>query len=682
MTFLYPSMLWAMAAVALPWLIHLFNLRRRQKVYFSRLAFLQEIDTRTKNMRRLQEILLLLSRMLFVACLVVAFAQPVLLREGAAVAAEQNNTTYSLYIDNSYSMQQPAPNGIALLGQAKQYADEWARALPAEARFQLLSGAFESNEARLMGKSEVSSALALLDYSLYRRRLSDVLSRQERLVARHNTAARANLMLFSDFQENIANTLLEYPFKSDYQYHFIQLKAQEQLPNVSIDSVWLASPFVRTDASNKLFFRLKNHGKQPVRELAVQLFLQNEAVAGSSVQIEPQSSQTFSMEFNAAAKGWQQAHLHIEDHPISFDNDYYFSYNASRHIRLLFLHEDKQTNTYVESAYRTEPTIEWQARRIGQLELSDVEAADLIVLEIGANTLEGEPLAWLQAFVRNGGSLCLLPTSDAKKPPAYINTWGVEAESFVGAPTDSSLVIQVQSLQHPFFEGVFEKYNFNVLMPYARPLWVLRRGEDILSLRNGLPFLMRYRQGAGKVYVFASPLSPSYTNVVKHGIFVPTLLRMAQFAPAQAAIMAFRSNVRNLLLPLQAYNKQEYPFVLRRNEQEWLVGAQKLGSRYRLELPTEAMQPGFYTLLSGTDTIAVLAFNTPAEESELTCLPSMQLQALADSLPNVHYYSGTDNRAAIQAYRSTFLALPLWKYFVGAALLFLLLETLIIRLWK
>ena len=77
MTFLYPSFLWALTALSIPIIIHLFNFRRTTKVFFSNTRFLRQIKEVTTAKRKLKHYLILASRLLFLLFLVLAFAQPV-----------------------------------------------------------------------------------------------------------------------------------------------------------------------------------------------------------------------------------------------------------------------------------------------------------------------------------------------------------------------------------------------------------------------------------------------------------------------------------------------------------------------------------------------------------------------------------------------------------------------------
>ena len=55
MQFLYPAFLFALVTLAIPVIIHLFNFRRYQKVYFSNVQFLKEVQEQQASRRNLKE---------------------------------------------------------------------------------------------------------------------------------------------------------------------------------------------------------------------------------------------------------------------------------------------------------------------------------------------------------------------------------------------------------------------------------------------------------------------------------------------------------------------------------------------------------------------------------------------------------------------------------------------------
>ncbi|MBT8220109.1 MAG: BatA domain-containing protein, partial [Bacteroidia bacterium] len=76
MQFLYPSFLWALLLLAVPIIIHLFHFRRFKKVLFTNVRFLKELKEETTARSKLKNLLVLLARLLALAALVLAFAQP------------------------------------------------------------------------------------------------------------------------------------------------------------------------------------------------------------------------------------------------------------------------------------------------------------------------------------------------------------------------------------------------------------------------------------------------------------------------------------------------------------------------------------------------------------------------------------------------------------------------------
>lgn len=157
MQFLFPAFLFALAALAIPVIIHLFHFRRFKKVYFTNVRFLKEVKEETSARSRLRNLLVLLMRLLAVAFLVFAFAQPFLPQEDAEV--QQGNKAVSLFIDNSFSMQALSQD-VPLVEKAKQRAREVVKAYAPTDEFQILTNDFEGRHQRMVSQED---ALALID---------------------------------------------------------------------------------------------------------------------------------------------------------------------------------------------------------------------------------------------------------------------------------------------------------------------------------------------------------------------------------------------------------------------------------------------------------------------------------------------------------------------------------------
>jgi hypothetical protein len=77
-----------------------------------------------------------------------------------------------------------------------------------------------------------------------------------------------------------------------------------------------------------------------------------------------------------------------------------------------------------------------------------------------------------------------------------------------------------------------------------------------------------------------------------------------------------------------------------------------------------------------------LALNHDHLESKLETYRSENLRDIFENQKNVEVYDDIFDGSFIEAFRDTSLGKPLWKYFIVAALFFLLVEILLIRFLK
>src|SRR6187431_2849652 len=110
MQFKHPEILYFLFLLVIPILVHLFQLRRFKKEYFTNVQFLKELSVQTRKSSTIKKWLLLITRLLLLACLISAFAQPFF------TAKESLKATNEMYIilDNSYSMQAKGKKGELL----------------------------------------------------------------------------------------------------------------------------------------------------------------------------------------------------------------------------------------------------------------------------------------------------------------------------------------------------------------------------------------------------------------------------------------------------------------------------------------------------------------------------------------------------------------------------------------
>ena len=180
--FVTPAFLYALSLIAIPIIVHLFNFRKFKKVYFTNVKFLQELKEETSSRSKLKHLLVLVSRILAVTFLVLAFAQPF-------IPAKTGNTPFrgnlvSIFIDNSFSMEGQGREGT-LLESSRTIAREIARSYKPSDRFQLLTCDFDPVHQRMLTRDEFMTALDGVKISPVSRTLSEVISRQAEIGRAH-----------------------------------------------------------------------------------------------------------------------------------------------------------------------------------------------------------------------------------------------------------------------------------------------------------------------------------------------------------------------------------------------------------------------------------------------------------------------------------------------------------------
>src|SRR5271155_3018498 len=107
MTFLNPLLLFGMAAIAAPIIIHMFMNRRIKQVVWAATRFLKTSIQKNRKRMNLEDIILLLVRCLLLILLALAMARPIFKSAATPVVpVGRTSETAVIAIDNSYSMGQ------------------------------------------------------------------------------------------------------------------------------------------------------------------------------------------------------------------------------------------------------------------------------------------------------------------------------------------------------------------------------------------------------------------------------------------------------------------------------------------------------------------------------------------------------------------------------------------------
>ncbi len=548
MNFLYPGFLFGLFAVAIPVIIHLFNFRRYKKIYFTNVRFLKEVKQESESKSKLRHLLILLARILAVSCLVFAFAQPFIPAGNTRI--KKGNKAISVYIDNSFSMESVNKNGL-LLDNAKTRAKEIASAFQPSDRFQLLTNDFEGRHQRLLSREEFLEAIEEVKISPAFRSLKEVYMRQHDVLESSGAADR-RLFIISDFQRSFFNPEQLNP-DTAVTAVLIPVQANSN-DNVYIDTCWFENPVQQSHISQQLHVRIVNGTEKNIENASLKLYLNGQQVAPASYNVDANSKTEVILPFLIKQNGIQQCRVAIEDHPVSFDDELFFSFSVNSNIPCLVIQGEKSAASgYFRSLMQNDSLFAYSECAEKSVDYSRLKKSNLVVLN-ELSTLTSGMVHELNTFIRQGGSVLLFPAPQIN-PAVYNEFFTItQTNGWVGEDTLNTRVDKINTEQG-LYSGVFEKQQENMDMPKVFSHYTTTAGsrsgqEILLKLLNGNSFLSRYACGKGNLYVCTAPLNDKYSSFARHALFVPTIIKIA--INSVPAVPLYYETGRNLAINMSA----------------------------------------------------------------------------------------------------------------------------------
>ncbi|MES2621098.1 MAG: BatA domain-containing protein [Bacteroidota bacterium] len=673
MQFYYPAFLWALTALAIPVIIHLFNFRRYKTVYFSNVKFLREVKEETASRSKLKHLLVLASRLLALAFLVFAFAQPYIPNKGTNLSGGRKYV--GIYIDNSFSMN-AVSGGRSLFDKAKQTAKEIAKNYSADDQFQLLTNDFQGKHQRLVGKEEFASMIDELEISPAVRSLSEITKRQKDALSRENSRNQIAYLL-SDYQKNMGDLAID----SAVAYNLIPLAADAQA-NVYLDTVWFNEPVQLLNQPVQLIVKISNSGEKAVDNNRMVMKLNGQTKTMSDFSIEPGSFIYDTMSFVLNQPGWNKAELQIQDYPITYDDNYFIAFKVIEKINVLTTSEN-QPNQFLNALFKDQPEFNYTPTLISSFGTDSLKENQLVVLD-NLKSISSSLAATINRFVTDGGAVAVFPGDkcDIESYNRFLNN--LQANSISGFSEQAQDLATI-NLQQNIFKDVFERIPGNMNLPRAKKYYQFTRSttsneEAILTLKDGTSFFSRYPLQKGSLYVCGAPLDETFSDLPVHAIFVPMLYKMAVLNIGSVNIGYFLGDKTRI--EVDAQNKSgDKVYRIKGENVEFIPEQFAVGNKMLLGLTEQIRKAGFYNVgLDNADSSALLALNFDRKESDLKFSNAADLNARY-AMSNVNVVDGANDEVATvvkELNRGT----SLWKWCLILTLAFLALEIALLRFWK
>jgi hypothetical protein len=640
MQFKYPEILYALFFLLIPVFIHLFQLRRFQRIDFTNVAFLKKVSLQTRKSSQLKKWLTLLFRLLTFASVIIAFAQPF----KASRSALNTDKETVVYIDNSFSMQIKGPEGPLLDRVLQQLYN-----IPLKEG--KISWFTNNTERKNVSVQDFKKEVLSVDYTPEQLSLNDILLKSDQLFSDESSTEK-RLILISDFQG-----ITSFP-DPDPELNVNAVLLEPSIrQNISIDSMYFSKV---EPASIEITVNLTSNERSD-DTVPVSLYNGSSLIAKSSVDLSGDLST--SIVFNIENYIGFNGKLEIIDPNLRYDNTLYFNINEKEKIRVLSINE---ANTdYLQRIFNPSE-FEYQQQNIDELNYSIIPNQHLIILN-EIKTIPESLGSILRSFTNEGGGILIIPSEDIQLEPFNQFLNAMQMGSF------QELMVQDKSItrilfDHPVYENVFERQVVNFQYPNVKSYFPhTLNTTPVLTFEDGSSFLSQ----KGLVYIFSAPLNEENTNFQNSPLIVPTLFNIAQLSFPLPRMYYTIGDLNTYAVPITV--KQDEILTLSDSTSRMIPLQQTKANQVVITTREEPSLSGIYTVEKDDAPLARVSYNYSRSESNLLYSDPNQWEGVTtyQSVSDLFDQITKDN--SIKSY---------WKWFVIFALLFLLLEMLILKFYR
>lgn len=643
MQFYHPSYLYFLFLLIIPIIVHFFQLRKFKKQAFTNVAFLKSVQIQARKSSVIKKWLILLTRLLALAALVVAFAQPFIPQSKEALKPQEN----VIYLDNSYSMQMPGKQGSLLKGAVQQLLDK----VPDDQSISLFTNDQSFRNTTL---DEIKNDLLKLDYSSKSMRFKTALFKADQLFSREKQTHQ-NFIALSDFQQQ---NLKKLPGgENDFKTYTVQL-TPESLANFSVDSL---SVDQKNSGNYELSIEVSSN-KKTKRQIPVSAYDSDKLLAKSSAVFDDEKETELS--FNLEKSTLKNGRIELQDEGLEFDNTLYF--NLQPPAKLNVVSVNQSDDQFLKKIFQDSEEFSYRNFKAGQVDYNALEDADFIVL----NELKKMPSGLqnlLQQQRENGGTIGLIPNAGADLSNYNSFLTQMNAPQF-DEKQERSLKISAINFDHPLFNGVFNSRVTNFQYPDVELYFPVRaRSSAVLRYNNKACFLY----GDNGFYAFSAPLEKSNSNFKRSPLIVPVFYNMARQS-LKTPQPYFTLSAKNQF-DVRADLGKDQVLHLKKGPEDYIPQQRKFNAKVRVTAQNIPKEAGNYKLTQNDKVLRSLSFNHNRDENKLSYGQIEKAEQFTAKENIAQLFSDLKNKNEID---------ELWKWFVIFALSCLVIEMLLLKFLK
>lgn len=668
------NILFLLFALLIPIIIHLFNFRKYQTIYFSNIRLLKNFKIENnKTKSKFKQIAILISRLLVFTFLILAFSYPILQQKNNTV--NKKTETVCVYIDNSFSTSAENKQG-KIFEQIKKKAQLISKAYPATTNFKIFTNDFTSTDEISLNQKQLLDKISKIILSSKSHTISEVITRTSSIASLDHK--KFTTYLISDFQKNICDfDKIENDTNSTIIFAPIEIPV---IQNIYIDSCWFDKPFRVYNQTDEITIQVKNSGNEEYIDLPLKLFINDSLKTITSFSIKGNSSEEIKLKFTNFEKGEVYGRIEISDFPIIYDNTYFFSYIIPEKISVLNINDNK----YIQSMFSKDSGFVFTQNNQNQLNYSILNNYNIIFLSKITEISTGLQSELLN-YIESGGTVAILPSlkADVNNLNEFLSIAGI---SITGKSTNVNSRISKIDKDHFLYNSSIEEIKKNTSFPQVKSYfdYIIKNKTNatkLITLDNDKIFLTHSSYKTGSLYVFCNDLNDSLTEFSKHPLIIPTLYNMALYSKSQTPIQYFISSKNEIQLSSSS-NIELIKITSKSNNSSFIPKIRNLIDQKKIALTIndEITEAGHYSINDKTNTLLPISLNYSRSESLLEYFNTNEItdQIEKNDLVNSSVLSVNDSliKDTIQNIDTGF---RLWKIMILLCLFFIIIEVVLIR---
>jgi hypothetical protein len=358
---------------------------------------------------------------------------------------------------------------------------------------------------------------------------------------------------------------------------------------------------------------------------------------------------------------------------VTFDNDFYFTLVLSDRISIIEL-KDTDSTTVIQKVFGNQQLFNFQSYNSNNINYNDVLKADLVVLN-ELDDLEPTIRNVLLDYLTKKGDLFVVPSPDINLS-SFMSLLGKTI--VIPDSLQTTQPLDHIDLNNPFFSEIFEDNENQFDMPSAKAVInITGANNTIMKFRDERNFLS-YLQSENRVYVLACPLRPDYTDFQSHAIFVPIMYRVAMLSKKTFNRMYYSLDESIIKITADSINNESI-VKLRNQDKEIVPETRIVGNELILDIPKFELTPSHYNIEVENLHKGILAFNPSKSESRLEQYTFENLNEVCSENSYVKLFNTKGFDIFDKEIKEKYLGIPLWRISLILALIFLLVEILLIR---